>query len=182
MGMKVHIMVPYSLDKNLGKCYNSAMATIPDGDWACFMDYDAMLLTPDAGAILHKYAEEYPYAGILTALTNRVHPISRHQLYGGLVSEESDIRKHIRIAEECRKHCYDAKPILRENVSGFLMMISKRTWNEFKFTEDLQCLGVDTDYSKRLRSAGRFLLVMQGLYVFHQYRMANGIHNKAHLT
>ncbi|HLA53220.1 MAG TPA: hypothetical protein VK618_07940, partial [Flavitalea sp.] len=74
--MKVNIMIPYALDKNLGRAYNETMRMVDDGDWACLMDYDVQLLTPDAGKILHDYAIRFPHAGMLTCYTNRIHPSS----------------------------------------------------------------------------------------------------------
>ncbi len=58
--MKVHIMTPYSLTKQLGVAYNEAMALIPDDDSGCLIDGDVNFLTPDYGHIINQYANENP--------------------------------------------------------------------------------------------------------------------------
>lgn len=177
--MQVHICTPYRSDKNLGRAYNETLARIPDGDAACFLDYDVMMLTPDAGAIIQTYAEQNPGC-LLTCLTNRVSPLSRKQLLGGVVSEDPDVRNHIRIAEDRRSYLYTVSPVNRD-ISGMLMVIPKALWLEFPFDETGKCLGVDTHYGRKIRAAGKQILRMNGLYVFHAYRITTGITDKSHL-
>ncbi len=62
-----------------------------------------------------------------------------------------------------------------------LMLLSKKAWKENPFTEDLKCLGVDSEISIRLREQGKTILRMDGLYVWHTYRLMNGIRDKQHL-
>jgi GT2 family glycosyltransferase len=178
--MNVHILKPYSVEKNLGKAYNEAIKLIPDGDWACLMDYDTMFLTPDCGKILYDYAEMFPFVGMFTCLTNRIHPLSPDQLYNGELNEDTDVRTHIRIAEKVKSDLYDTTT-LNKAVSGFLMMVKKTTWNDIQFSEDKKCLGVDNDFCFRLLDNGRSIVRMDGLYIFHTYRLQNGIGNKEHL-
>jgi GT2 family glycosyltransferase len=178
--MKVHILKPYSVEKNLGRAYNEAISLIPDGDWACLMDYDTMFLTPDCGKILHDYADIFPNTGMFTCFTNRIHPLSTDQLYKGTLINNTDIQYHITLADEAKKNLYKATK-LQKVVSGFLMMIKKDTWKDIKFTENRLCLGVDNDYCARLMDNGRSILRMDGMYVWHSYRLQNGIHNKEHL-
>ena len=178
--MKVHFVIPYALDKNLGRAYNETMAALPDGDWACLMDYDVQLLTPDAGRIVHEYATMAKPDQLLTCFTNRVSTLSKPQLLNGVVNEDSDIRNHIRFAERQRQFLYQMSPIPRD-ISGMLMLMNKQLWSEFQFTEDKKCLGVDTEYNRRIRAAGKTIMRMDGLYVWHAYRLMNGINDKTHL-
>lgn len=178
--MNVHLLTPFSIDKNLGAAYNRSLSLIPDDDWVCLIDYDVLLLTPDAGNIIHEYAARNLDAGLITCYTNRVSPKSTAQLLTGSLMECSDIKSHILLAEEQRKHLYQITEI-NQDISGMLMMISKRTWNEFKFSESGKCLGVDTEYNRRLRAAGKKILRADGLYCFHTYRMTQGIKSKSHL-
>jgi len=177
--MEVHICIPYRSDKNLGRAYNEAMVRIPDGDAACFIDYDVQLLTHDAGAILHQYTNQNPSA-LLTCYTNRVSPFSKSQLLNKTVSDDSDLRNHIRIAESQKSNLFQVSQIDRD-ISGMLMVIPKSLWYEFPFDESGQCLGVDTYYGRKIRAAGRQILRMNGLYVWHAYRLLQGINDKAHL-
>jgi GT2 family glycosyltransferase len=178
--MKVHFIIPYALDKNLGRAYNETMASLPDDDWACLMDYDVQLLTPDAGRIIHEYATRAKPDQLLTCYTNRVSTLSRPQLLSSVVDENSDMRYHIGLAERQRKFLYQTTPITRD-ISGMLMLINKRLWLQFFFSEDKKCLGVDTEYNRRIRAAGKTIMRMDGLYVWHAYRLMNGIFDKTHL-
>lgn len=178
--MKVLICSPYRQDKRLGLAYNETMALLPDDWWACFHDIDTLFLTPDCGAILENYAELNPDAGILTCLCNRVSDFSRKQMLGGIRSEDPDIRKHIKLAQAQESQLYQTTEIHRD-ISGMLMLISKRTWNEIKFPEDGKCLGIDTEYNRKVRAAGKKILRMNGLYIWHTYRLLTGIHHKEHL-
>lgn len=171
---------PYRLDKNLGKAYNETMALLPDDWWAAFHDIDTCFLTPESIAIIHKYIELYPSTGIFTCFTNRLSTLSTKQLLNGKISEDMDMRNHIAIAQVQKSRLYTTYEV-KKDISGMLMVISKATWKRFPFKEDKKCLGVDTEYNRRLRASGRKILRMEGLYIFHIYRIENGINNKSHL-
>lgn len=179
--MKVHVCTPYSIEKNLGKAYNEAMAVIPKGDWACLIDHDVVFLLPDQIKHLHDYVGLFPDTGIFTCLTNRLHPAANDQLLGGQVTNNPNIDHHINRAEKQKRHLYQVTEI-NHHISGFLMMISKSTWNNIKFTEDKKCLGVDNEFSDAVLDSGRNILRMDGIYVFHQYRIMKGIKDKSHLV
>lgn len=175
----VHIIKPYSIEKNLGKAYNEAMRLLPDDGWACLMDYDTMFLTPDCGVILHEYAKLLPDAGLLTSYCNRIHPKADQQLLHG-VSDNFDVKFHAEIAYNQKRELFKYTELKKE-VSGFLMMVSKKTWNEVKFDElERTCLSIDNRYCWSLFNAGKKIYRMEGLYVFHLYR-PNDITNKSHL-
>jgi GT2 family glycosyltransferase len=178
--MKIHVTIPFSREKDLGKAYNEACSMIGDDDWICLLDHDVMFLTPDAINIMYGYVERYPDAGMLTCFTNRIHP-SSPQLYQG-ISDQTDIIHHINVAGMLRisNRDYETTP-LHSNISGFLMLISKKTWMEIRFVEGVGCLGVDTKFWQALIQKGKKILRMNGLYVFHQYRLQQGISNKDHL-
>lgn len=181
--MKVHMITPYSVDKNLGRAYNEAMRLVGDDDWVCLLDYDVLLLTPDAGAIIHRYAEAADPDWLLTCYTNRISPLSVDQLLNGRLSHHSDLKTHIRLAVAQRDQLYKLTPMFG-HLSGFLMLLKKSLWSQdgMQFTEDLKCLGVDTDYRERLRRHDKQLVRMDGLYVWHSYRLLEGITYKNHLT
>lgn len=169
--MQVHIITPYRIDKDLGKAYNNACQLIPDGDYICLMDYDCMLLTPDAGAILHKYALKGEEA-LYTCYTNRCHPTSLQHM--SLMNNVTDIKEHIRFAESKR-----GTELLKigGNISGFLMMFPKSLWVKYPFAEGIGCLGVDTDYWKKLAADNVPMYIMTSLYVFHIYRLTTNSKN-----
>ncbi len=178
--MNVHIMTPYRLDKDLGLAYNTAMSMIPEGDWACFIDYDVCFLTPDCGQILHGYAEKYSHAGLMTAYTNRIHEKATDQLLHGQVSDNLLLDYHMELAYHQKRLLFNATPLNHE-VSGFLMMISKDTWNQVKFREGGKCLGVDNEYCWSLLARNMSIYRMDALYVLHLYRLKSGVTDKTHL-
>jgi GT2 family glycosyltransferase len=51
------------------------------------------------------------------------------------------------------------------------MLISKQTWNEIKFNEELQVLHVDRDYAGRILAAGKPIRVMDDVLIYHSYRV-----------
>jgi GT2 family glycosyltransferase len=176
--MKVYYFTPYATNKNLGAAYNEYMELLPnDDDWACFLDGDTMFLIPDWGNIIQQAIEKHPDTGMFTCYTNRVN--NPQQLYRGMFSENGDIRAHRNIAIACRElHPYQVTPLSRV-ISGMMMVIQKKTWKEFRFGDGL--LGVDTNISRRLLKAGKPVMLMQGIYLLHYYRMNEGRHSTEHL-
>jgi GT2 family glycosyltransferase len=174
----IQIFKPYSIDKKLGKAYNESMSLLPDDGWGCLMDMDAMFLTPDAGHILHEYAKLLPDAGLLTCYTNRIHPKADQQLLHG-VSENFSVDFHQQISYNQKRELFKYTELKRE-VSGFLMLVPKKVWNEIKFDEFQDCLGVDNEFSWALFNRGKKIYRMDGLYVWHSYRIGD-ITNKKHL-
>lgn len=178
--MKLHVCTPYRTDRNLGLAYNEVMQSLGDDDWAILTDYDILFLLPDTIKHLHEYPARYPDAAVFTCFANRSHVNSKAQLLGGIVSDNTDIRYHIEKAKYQTKFLYEATEI-NTHISGFLMMVSKKTWNEVPFVEDMKCLGVDTLFSKKLLERNKKIYRMDGIYVFHIYRLLNGVKNKEHL-
>jgi GT2 family glycosyltransferase len=178
--MQVHILKPYDQQKNLGKAYNTAMAMLPEDSAACLCDIDTCFLTPDAGSILQEYVYRNPDAGILTCLTNRVSPLSKPQLLGRTISDNSDMRTHLKYAAEVKNQLFNTTEIDRD-ISGFLMVVSKKVWLQHPFPELGKAIGVDTQYGRTIRAAGLKILRMDGLYIWHTYRLLNGIADKTHL-
>jgi GT2 family glycosyltransferase len=176
----IHVKIPYSEDKNLGKAYNLAFEDVEERDWVCLIDHDVMFLTPDTISMMHEYTRSYPETGIFTCFTNRIHPLSADQLLGGKLSENTDIKYHIQKAEEQKRYGVKVTPI-NHIISGFLMLVSKRTWREIKFPEHGKCLGVDNEFSQQILDARKKIYRMDGVYVWHTYRVMNGIKHKEHL-
>ena len=178
--MRVWIRTPFSLDKNLGKAYNEEMALIPEGDSACFIDGDVMFLTPNFGEILNKYQEFNPNA-VLTCYTNRIHQLAKGQFRNDIIS--TDIRDHMKIEQG-----YSTVTRMEGPVSGFLLVVPKHVWNAHKFSEkntynpdQPNLLGVDNEWTNRIRAHGVPLLRMDGLYVWHTYRILSDGKDKSHL-
>ena len=171
-------------EKNLGKAYNDTMRLLGDNDHACFRDGDTCWLTPDYGVHLAEYVRLYPNA-ILTCWTNRINEKAEQQAQG--INRENDLmRFHIKIAIDLQDNLYNVTS-LHGFVSGFCMVVPKSVWNKHKFAEAQvyedrgphNLLGVDNDFTNRVRAAGVPVLRMDGLYIWHTYRLLTN--SKEHL-
>jgi len=176
----IHVATPYRCDRNLGAAYNSLMRMIPDSDYACLCDYDVLFLLSDTIKHMHEYVAKYPDIDVFTCFANRSHVNSKQQLLGETVSNDTDLTRHIAKALKQKDHLYNVTE-LQGNISGYLMLISKRIWNEIPFVEDLKCLGVDTIFSMRLREKRKKIYRMDGIYIWHTYRLMNGVKDTSHL-
>lgn len=170
---------PYRGDKDLGRSYNECFNLIGDDDYLLITDYDVLILLPEQINHIKKYAELHPEGDLFVCYTNRIHE-SGPQIYNGAINPDPDIKNHIAIADQLTSHLYKVTR-LYENISGFLMLIPKRTWDEIKFKEGIKCLGVDTKFSQDLLKANKIIYRMEGIYVWHTYRLINGIKDKSHL-
>lgn len=178
--MVIHFPTPFRRDKNLADAYNFVFERYcRPNDWVALRDIDTMFLTPDAPNIVEDYINLYPDTGIFTCYTNRLSLHAKDQLYRGMISPNTNILHHIRIAESL-KHDRSVTEINRK-ISGFLMVISFKTWEQFRFRGSA-CLGVDNDYSNEILEAGLKIRRMNGLYLWHSYRLLNGINDKKHLA
>ena len=170
------IVIPFSLNKDLGKSYNEAMAKVT-GDYAIIMDYDAMILTPETLPLVDKYVKSYPDAALLTGWASRAHPSSSQRYH---IMNDGNVLEAIRIAENMEKRPMRVRQITK-NLTGFFMVVKRSTWEKYKFKEGIGCLGVDTDYWQQLIKGGETILLMETVMVWHTYRLKNGINSKAHL-
>lgn len=177
--MNIHVCTPFSREKNLGRAYNEAFARCPENDWLCLIDHDVMFLTPDAIKIMHEYIEAFPHAGLFTAFTNRIHQLAVNQLFLGSPSNDFDVKNWAYRAKMQAKTALKVTEI-KHPISGFLMLVSKRTWNEIKFMEIGECLGVDNYFSNAILKAGKQIYRMDRIIVWHSYRLEN-ILDKSHL-
>jgi GT2 family glycosyltransferase len=179
----IHDIIPYSIDKNLGKAYNDAMALIPDGDHVCFRDGDTCWLTPKYGVHLAEYVRLYPDA-VLTCWVSRIHERAEQQAPGN--REQFDMREHLKLSELYKANLYRVTH-LHGFVSGTCMVIPKSVWLKHKFAEKQvyedqgphNLLGVDNDFTNRIRAAGIPVLRMDGIYIWHTYRLLTN--SKEHL-
>lgn len=157
------------------------MALLPENSHACFRDGDTCWLTPDYGVHLAEYVRQYPDA-ILTCFTNRINEKAEQQAIGN--RNHSDMKDMITLAETFKQNLYKVTN-LHGFVSGFCMVVPKTVWNKVKFTETQaysdrgphNLLGVDNDFTNRVRAAGVPVLRMDGLYIWHTYRLLDNSKN-----
>ena len=180
----IYYFTPYSIEKNLGAAYNQYMNLIGDDDVAVMLDGDTCFLTPDYGVHIAEYVKQYPDA-VLTCWTNRINEKAEQQ-YRLIDREESDMVIHLQQAKYLQEQPLSVTQ-LHGFVSGFLMVIPKKVWNETKFPEQQMfegrgphnLLGVDNFWTNEIRSKGVKVLRMDSIYIFHVYRMLTN--SNAHL-
>jgi GT2 family glycosyltransferase len=179
----IHTYIPYapkSMNKNIGGVYNNFMTMIPEGDWACFLDHDAMFTTLNWYKQLEDIVESlslsdlnplYHNAGLLTACTNRIGNLE--QLVTGIESQNHDIYYHRKIG---RQRQLEYGNVLRQCeylISGVVILISKAVWQQTSgFANGF--LGVDNDIDLKIRQLGYKSYIMDGVYAYHWYR-ADGV-------
>lgn len=181
--MKLRFFTPYSQEKDLGKEYNEYMAMIGDDDVAVITDGDVMFLTPDFGSIIFNYACQNRDC-VMTCWTNRIHRLAKEQLkysdpVTGLALDDCDIEQEI-VNADIISGTATATPVAGP-LSGFLMVVPKSVWYKIPFREGIGLLGVDTWFYKDIRAVGIPVMRMDGLYVWHTYRLMYGVNNKQHL-
>lgn len=169
---------PYAADKNLGRAYNEQISRYHDDDWLMITDYDVLILLHDTIVHIGEYTLRFPETGVFTCFTNRL--ANKTQLLNARVNEDDRIKNHIQLAALQKKHLYQVTE-LTGAISGMLMVIKKSTWNEIKFPDNGLCLGVDNIYCNSIMESGRKVLRMDGVYVWHTYRLIDGIKSRKHL-
>lgn len=149
-------------------------------DWICITDSDVLFLLPDTKKqiedIISKHGKEYEVFG---CLTNRI--ASSHQRYLG-VFDETNIMYHKKIAKILKETFYDVVYETTINIAGFMMIFQKKTWEKYRFSEN--SIRFDSEFTGKVKAGGGRLAVMQGVYVFHDYRLGheNPMHYIKHLT
>ncbi|MEY3421059.1 MAG: Cellulophaga phage phi17:1 [Bacteroidota bacterium] len=181
--IKIYSFTPFDSDKNFGKACNDHCALVPnDEDWILLRDSDTTFLTPDfpqqIQSIVDRYHNDFD---LISCYTNRLG--LKYQLYGGDISENTEIKHHIEIAKKLHEEKFDKVAKLNKNVAGFFLLFSKKAWKEHPFEEGLLVTKKDYDgkeksgyidywfsnYFARKKRVG----IALGLYVFHVYRLFN---------
>jgi len=185
----IYYFTPYSTERNLGKAYNNYMRLLPSNeDWACLLDADTMFLCNDFGNQINDIVNKYPDTGMFTCVTNRAG--YEDQRYNGVFSYESDICKHKEIAIECKKKYYCDLKEINSHINGHLILIKKSTWLKVGgFSEntirdenaDSNLLGLDDNISRKILKENLKIMLMKGVYLFHYYRLVEGVHYREHL-
>lgn len=173
--------IPFDSQKNLGKAYNHTCKHAPEDSWIILRDYDTLILLPDTKTHIEEYVKRDPDINkVYTCFANRNHPTLPQQILGGVMSENTDINFHINLAVNQRQWLYQTTEI-KGNIAGFFMLLNKRLWQEIKFQENFKSLGVDFAFCRALREKKKTILRMEGIYIWHTYRLQNGVNNKNHL-
>lgn len=171
----IHFLSPFRLDKDLGRAYNEAIGLLPLHHHVCIMDYDAMLLHHEQVQRLYDYVKLYPN-DLLTCYPSRSHEKCRQKCPVELNS--NDMRNHITIAKQRLQRGTQVREI-NGVISGFMMLFPVNIGVTFK--QGIGCLGVDNDFSQRVLDAGKRILLMESIYIWHTYRLDKSKTDTSHL-
>lgn len=164
---RLFAMTPYSLEGDLGRAYNEAVALLPDDAWAAFLDHDAMLTTREWYRQLLEAIAFVPDAGAIVACTNRIaapwqqvgdrdcHDVATHRAFGA--ARARDVRTLLDVTDT-------------KGFGGVLFAFSKATWREVGGFIEGATLCVDHGFHFAARKAGRRIYLLEGLYVYHWRR------------
>lgn len=173
---------PFSTSKDLGNEYNAHCSMVPDGSWILVLDYDCMVLAPEAYSIMEAAIAKYPNAEIFGAVTNRVG--YREQMLGHKMNDDDSIKNHLLAAKDLAATFRDGqcKPIT--TAAGFFLLFKKEYWaaNNFqaKIYDDLTMRLFDWNFCRPAMER-KTIYMIQGVYVWHTYRLITGRHSQAHL-
>jgi hypothetical protein len=169
----IYYFSPYSIEKNIGKSYNEYCRLVPnETHWICLIDADTMFLTYNYGHQIQELIDKYPDAGLFTCLTNRVNNLE--QCYNHVISEETNILEHKKIAEFQQQNYYLSVKQLTRVISGHFMLFQKKTWLEAGGFCEQGMLRVDNKFSKQIMRVQKKILLAEGIYVLHYYRLLEG--------
>ena len=178
MKYNIYEFVPYSFDKDYGQACNEYCELVPnDDDWIIIRDTDILSLTPSHMHKIREVINKYPDTGLFTCLTNRVK--QKKQVADMSLFDNSDMKVHRRLALDLVNKPIDA-PVIPYVISGYCMIFKKSTWKTVKgFKHGI--LGVDNNFSWRMRQHGFNVRLIKNVYYFHYYRMLEGINDKSHI-
>lgn len=169
---KIFFTQVWDSSKNYGRYANEFMSMLPGDDmYGCLTDSDVTMdLTHEHGTIIYGYVEKYPEA-VLTCMTNRIG--CPWQKLVGINERNHDIAYHQQIAQKQKSKLYTITDASKETFpfSGMLMVIKKSVWKEVGGFKEEGMLGIDNDFFFKLQAHNKRILVMNGLYVYHQYRI-----------
>jgi GT2 family glycosyltransferase len=158
--------VPFSRDRNLGRAYNDVMGLVPDGGWACLLDHDMMFTTPNWYSQLEA-AIDYDPRGAYTCVTNRI--ASAWQRAPSSRDFDDDYREHRALGDKIFNEKQGVYTDVTETPMGWggvMMLLSKDAWLEVGgFVNGMMCVDHVMHYA--LRTAGRRIYCIDGLYAYH---------------
>lgn len=167
----IYYFAPFDSEKNIGRSHNQHCEIVPNAeDWICITDSDVLFLLPDTKKqiedIIRKHGNDYQVFG---CLTNRI--ASPHQRYKGYFETSAQIKYHKHIAQKCQTENYADVEETTINVAGFLMIFQKKTWDKYRFSDN--SIRFDSEFTDKVKANGGKLAIMQGVYVFHDYRLGH---------
>lgn len=179
--MNIFYISPYDRNSppNIGGAINKMIRktlSSPD-DWFVLQDYDCMFLLPDSKSQLEQILWRTKY-DILGPRMNRLG--NDYQLSPGMF-DETDIRKHIALATYLSdEYWLKVKKFSGGPLAAACLCFKRSTWERLGGFDE-HSLAFDTLFCHRAELAGMKLGIMEGIYIWHTYRLSKAVNNIDHL-
>lgn len=162
---------------NLAKYYNDCCNIVPNqNDWIALWDSDVFLYNTfvNWGEYLQKAINENPDIKLFSCITNRIG--THKQRLTPNMDNNVDIVKHYYQAREIYNNSKYKIDRSAKTLSGFFMMFKKETWSAVGGFDESNggYIGVDTQFSREISNKGWKMGILQGMYVYHYYRLCEG--------
>lgn len=169
----VHHITPARGDKDIGRAINELVINIGDHDWVCLRDIDTV---PPLHKQFIRQCEDIAASGkydLVGCITNRCG--LERQLYNRKLSDDMDMRHHIKVAEELFvRHGSDVTHYTG-TIAGVMMLFSKKLWLEIGGIDEGAIVNkrnefFDYTFSVKAMAVRARIGVADGVYLFHLYR------------
>lgn len=168
--------IAYDLDRNLGRAYNEIASRLRPDDHVCFLDHDAVFTTYDWFRQLSEAIERYPDAGLFGAMTNRIG--NKQQIAPGAPASHDTAAHRAFGAKLMAEHGSAAIDVTNKHLlSGVVLCFPRMGRSGIRFADGF--FGVDNQVHRDVRSSGKRVYLLPGLYVQHWYRGAGEKHENA---
>jgi len=171
----IYYFAPFDSEKNIGRSHNQHCEIVPNAeDWICITDSDVLFLLPDTKKqiedIIRKHGNDYQVFG---CLTNRIASEHQKSIFSTVMDlfNSTNIMLHKEVAQNHKIYNYDEVQETPINVAGFLMVFQKKTWDKYRFSDN--SIRFDSEFTDKVKADGGRLGIMQGVYVFHDYRLGH---------
>lgn len=167
---KVHHIIPWNSDKQIGKSYNESMNMVGINDWVCFLDGDAVHTNPFFGNRIEQVINSNPDFSLFTCYTNRIG--CQYQIAPSVDKTSNDQGYHRNFGEHLWK-TFGTKVVditTNSPLSGVVILIKKSAWLQVGGFKETGMLGVDNDIHYKFKNSGFKVGLMKGVYVQHWYR------------
>jgi hypothetical protein len=166
MKPQVYYSTPY-MRGNIGGGINAFVDGVPDGAWVCIRDADTLFLTHRQQQQIEDIVTGNPNFELIGCVTNRLR--APYQLHDGVMSDDPDIRTHIRIAEMREGAQWGEIATTTAPLAGMFMLFPKSIWERVGGMSEND-IRFDINFSLKVIAAGGRLGVAKGIYLFHLYR------------
>ena len=169
--MKIHWICPYRIDKDLGRGTNDAVSVLKTEkeDWIGLTDYDTLFLLPETKKNIESIIRIGNY-DVLGCLTNRIG--AAEQRLGGYFNEDDRILYHMQLARNAWRDKGTQVLPASGPLAAFMLCFSMSAYQKCGGFIEGQ-LNFDSLFSQRARKSGLRLGIMQGIYVWHSYRLGS---------